>query len=104
MPRRSSTMMFSAFLFEANSAQVLAKFSDVIGLLLIEFLATDNFFHSRRYEIANRSAGGNSRSNFRGGDVDFQINQTVGSIVGGYSSNQRYANRQNYTVWTQLEV
>ena len=32
MPRKSSTTMFSAFLFEASSAQVVAKFSGVISI------------------------------------------------------------------------
>jgi hypothetical protein len=32
MPRKSSTTMSSAFLFEASSAQVVAKFSGVISI------------------------------------------------------------------------
>jgi hypothetical protein len=32
MPRKSSTTMSSAFLFEASSAQVFARFSGVISI------------------------------------------------------------------------
>jgi len=32
MPRKSSTTIFSAFLFEASSAQVVAKLSGVIAV------------------------------------------------------------------------
>src|SRR3954466_10092713 len=51
--RRSRITISSAFLFDANSPQVIANFSGVISILLIEASAVDDFVHGLRYEITN---------------------------------------------------
>ena len=53
IPRRSRMTMFSAFLLDASSPQVVANFSEVISNLLIKAAAFDNFVHTFRYEITN---------------------------------------------------
>src|SRR5256714_9647607 len=70
MARKSNTTISSAFLFEASSAQVWARFSAVISLAPVKFLAPNDFFDCSWYEITNRLAGGNSLSDFRGRNID----------------------------------
>src|SRR6185369_15631020 len=65
------------FLFEASSAQVLAKFSEVISVAPGKVFAANDPFHCRRYEISNRPASGNSLSDFRRRNVDLSTNNRV---------------------------
>ena len=58
-------MMSSAFLLDASSAQIFANFSEVISILLVKTLGTDDFFYSLRYEITNGLVRRNSLSDFR---------------------------------------
>lgn len=75
--------MFSAFLFDASSPQVVASFSEVISTLLIKAPAFYDFVHAFWYEITNGTIGRNPVSNFGCGYVDVAMNNLIW-MIGGF--------------------
>ena len=54
------------------------NFPGLFLLLQVKFFATNDFLHCRRYEISNRTARGNSLSDFSCRNIDFSADNRVG--------------------------
>jgi hypothetical protein len=72
--------MFSAFLFAAKLAQVLARFSAVILWLPVKLMFADQILDCSRYEIANGLAPRNPVSDIGRRNVDVPADRRVGML------------------------